>query len=150
MNIDQFGKYIVEPTLKELGLYSLEAVQLLVATALTESGLQYVKQLKGPALGLFQMEPETHDDIWGNYITYRNDLADKVSEIDMNCTANNMIWNLKYATVMARIHYLRVREPLPKMNDIDGMGRYWKKYYNTEEGKGEEEHFITKSSVIFN
>ena len=48
--------------------------------------------------------------------------------------------NLYYAVAMCRIHYYRVSEALP--NDLEGMARYWKKYYNTELGKGTVEEFI--------
>ena len=41
---------------------------------------------------------------------------------------------------MARIHYLRVPEKLP--DNLIGYSRYWKKYYNTEQGKGTEEEFV--------
>ena len=43
---------------------------------------------------------------------------------------------------MCRVHYYRVSEALPEENDIEGMARYWKKYYNTPLGAGTEEEFI--------
>src|SRR5260221_162978 len=54
-------------------------VELLLGTALQESGLTYRVQLGGgPARGLFQMEPNTHDDIWDNFLKYRVPLATAV------------------------------------------------------------------------
>ena len=45
---------------------------------------------------------------------------------------------------MTRIHYLRVPEKLPEANDVEGLARYWKKYYNTSAGKGTEKDFMLK------
>lgn len=70
------------------------------------------------------MEISTHDDIWSNYLKYRKELsntvllflsntnADKISELETND---------KYAAAMARIHYMRVAEPLPRAGDISGQ-----------------------------
>lgn len=52
-----------------------------------------------------------------------------------------LITNLAYATAMARVFYRRVKEALPAADDLDGMGRYWKKYYNTPLGRGTVEEF---------
>ena len=51
-------------------LVSQEAENLLMGTAAQESALgEYIRQLgNGPALGIFQMEPETFDDIVRNYL----------------------------------------------------------------------------------
>ena len=38
--------------------------------------------------------------------------------------------------------YYRTPDPLP-INDIPGMARMWKDYYNTHLGKGTVEEFIT-------
>jgi hypothetical protein len=137
--------YVIEPVLKDLGLYSPEAAQLLLATAAQESSLgEYLVQLgEGPALGIFQMEPNTHDDIYDNYLFYRPELRDSVEAFLFGGQPPefNLVSNLAYMTAMARIHYLRVPEALPALGDIAGMARYWKKFYNTSEGKGTEEEF---------
>ena len=44
-------------------------------------------------------------------------------------------YNLAYAVCMARIHYLRDPEPLPKKNDVWGLAEYYKRVWNTEAGK---------------
>ena len=43
---------------------------------------------------------------------------------------------------MARVHYLRVPQPLPAADDIDGLARYWKAHWNTREGAGTPERFV--------
>ena len=44
--------------------------------------------------------------------------------------------NAFFAAAMCRVHYRRVFESLPKLDDALGMATYWKKYYNTYAGKG--------------
>ena len=139
---EQFIELIIEPTLEDLGLYSTAASELVLGTCLQESQLRYLKQLgTGPALGVCQMEPATHDDLWANYLQYRGKLAAAVMDIG-GPDALDLIHNLKYAVAMCRVHYRRVREPLPQAGDLKRQAAYWKKYYNTNLGKGTEEEYI--------
>jgi len=144
IDIEQFRTLIVRPTLIDMGLHSEAAENLLIGTAVQESTLTYLKQIGGgPALGVYQMEPATHDDIWANYLAYRDDLADTVRELSWGePTAERMVWDLRYATAMARIHYKRVPEALPPANAISSLGAYWKDHYNTTLGAGTAQEFI--------
>jgi hypothetical protein len=150
INIDQFRNLIVRPTLEYMGLHSPAAEELLMGTAAQESGFVHIHQLgQGPALGLFQMEPATHDDIWNNYLRYQHDLAGKARDLvgaahrDMDAVkAEAMIGNLDYACAMCRIHYRRVKAALPGANDIDALGSYWKQHYNTTQGRGTVDEFV--------
>ena len=147
LDAKQLRELIVSPTLVHLGLYSVDAVELLINTALQESKLRWIQQLgRGPAVGLWQMEPVTHDDIWHNYLAYREELADKVRVLAIGTKkipdAAQMAGNLFYAAAMARIHYFRVAEALPFAGDIAGQASYWKRHYNTELGRGTVEEFM--------
>lgn len=150
MDVKQFNELIVIPTLKGIGLYSQSAAELVLGTAVYESGgLKYIKQLgKGPALGVCQMEPATHNDIWDNYLCYKYDLAANIllqSGMDMRKYSENsfikpysdvLIYNLRYAVAMCRVHYRRRKEALPEAGDYANQAVYYKKYYNTDLGKG--------------
>lgn len=147
LNILQFRLNVVRPVLQEIGAHSAAAENLVLGTALQESNLHYLRQLaEGPARGIFQMEPATHDDIWDNYLAYRRELADRVSGflVPERDRVEQLIWNLAYATAMCRIHYWRVPAPLPKATDVPGLAAYWKQYYNTPQGKGTEAEFTEK------
>lgn len=142
----QLRELIIKPTLDGLQMYSTEAEELLVFTCACESlGGTYLKQVKGPALGIYQMEPATYTDIWQNYIKNHGGV---VNLLTLNFACHNMplpermIYDLKFATAMARLHYRRRKEPLPKATDIEGIWEYYKKYYNTELGKAEKETSI--------
>ena len=124
----------------------MAAVNLLLGTAAVESQMgHYIHQIKGPALGIYQMEPRTHLDIWNNYLSYKRGTVSKILsklELTKRPKAERMIYDLQYATLMARFFYLRVKEQLPEEDDIGALANYWKKYYNTELGKGTPEKFV--------
>ena len=137
LDVEQFRDCVIKPSLQAIGLYSLPAEQLLLGTAVQESRLTYLKQLNGPALGIYQMEPNTYNDIWDNYLKYNSSLATKIGFHTLDKTdVNELVINLDYATIMCRLQYYRQSEKLPEKNDIEGFAMYWKKYYNTEKGKG--------------
>lgn len=139
---------IIRPTLQYLNLWSEAAENLLLGTAAQESALgTYIHQLgKGPALGIYQMEPNTHKDIHSNFLKYRDELRNKIANLAGYSPSGNaeddLVGNLYYATAMCRVHYLRVPKPLPAANNIEGLAAYWKKYYNTPLGAGTEQQFI--------
>lgn len=138
-------KALITSVLKELGLHSDNAVNLLMGTAAQESHLgKYRKQIGGgPALGIFQMEPATFNDIVKNYLRFKPGLTVKIEGVARVCRfhAEDIENNDLLAICMARVHYLRVSEAIP--SDVEGMARYWKKYYNTPLGKGTVEEFIS-------
>ena len=152
MNASHLRYYIVQPALESVGLWSEDAEALVMGTAAQESRLKYVRQLgNGPALGLFQMEPATHDDIWRNYLAYKPDLVEKIMlsiETELEPKAERMVWDLRYAAIMCRLHYMRVSEPLPGKDDIWAQAAYWKQYYNTPLGHGTKEEFVRNYRFI--
>lgn len=148
LDCSQFRSLILEPVLSKLQLYSKNAEELLVFTCAAESlGGTLLHQIKGPALGIFQMEPNTYTDIWVNYIRNRNKLATLMA-LNMGCSripeVERMIYDLHFAAAMARIHYARVIENLPDAANVDAIWDYYKKYYNTELGKAKKEDAVKK------
>lgn len=140
----QLRDLVICPTLQQLGLDSRAARNLLLGTAAVEShGGDYLQQLHGPALGIYQMEPRTHDDIWEHFLRQprRQALGERIFALHVIGGAEEMAWNLRYATAMARAHYLRVPEPLPDADDGWALGRYWKKHWNTYLGAGTVDQF---------
>ncbi|MCA9367010.1 hypothetical protein KC887_01955 [Candidatus Kaiserbacteria bacterium] len=141
----QLLEYVIRPTLELLGLGSPAAEQLLLGTAATESRMgRYLHQINGPALGIYQMEPTTHDDLIVNYLRFHKGLLQGITLLTSTyrgTAAKELIGNLNYATAMARAHYYRVAEALPAFGDIEGQAAYWKKYYNTTKGRGTATHY---------
>lgn len=143
---EQFMEFVIAPSLKEVGLYSDAAEYILLGTCCVESRLgTYLHQISGPALGVYQMEPATHLDLWENYLKYRPELSARVMKLippdewdaQDNCPSHNLlITDLRYATVMARILYRRSPEPLPAPGNWTQAAGVWKRVYNTTFGAG--------------
>ncbi len=148
MNVAQLKDCIIKPALTDLNLFSNDAMELLVFTCANESdGGTYIKQINGPALGIYQMEPKTYNDIWQNYILKKNNLCLQLLhnfDAARIPSEDRLIYDLRFATAMTRIYYARFPEPLPKMYDIDGMWNYYKKYYNTGLGKADYHVALSK------
>lgn len=146
---EQVRELIIKPVLDLIRQYSEDAIELLMFTCAVESnGGSYIHQVKGPALGIYQMEPATHNDIWQSFFKKRTDIQHVLClNLGINTYPNpeRMIYDLFYATAMARIHYLRVNEPLPSKDDIDAIWDYYKAFYNTPKGKAQK----TKSINIY-
>jgi len=145
---EQFRLRVIRPSLKRLGLHSRAAEMLLLGTALTESRLSVLVQKGGgPALGVYQIEPATHADIWRHYLAYRPVLAARVLTLAAGGLGRpgQLIWNLAYATALARLVYRRRPEPLPPAGDIPALAAYWKAHFNTAAGKGAAATFIKRA-----
>ena len=152
-NYQQFRQLIVAPAIKAINLYSQEDEDLLVGTCAQESrgGTYLFQQGKNPdlyaslqknilAVGPFQMEPRTHDDLWEHFILPNKKLNELCGTLT-KMPADTMVYNLYYATTMARLfYYFRAKEPTPKTLDL--QAQYYKKYYNTANGKATVEEYI--------
>ncbi len=141
IDIRQLRDLVVRPTLDAIGLGGPAAEELMIGTILQESGGgHWLHQLgAGPAIGICQMEPATHDDIWRNFLHSRSDLAGKVQRLMVEAQvgedgASEMAGNLYYAVAMARLVYARTPEPLPPAGDLAAQAAYYKRHYNTADG----------------
>jgi hypothetical protein len=137
----------IQTVLKPTGLYSTQAEELLMATCAQESLLgTYRKQVNGPALGIFQMEPEDHDDIWKNFLKYKVVLALDAKQLLNSFTggdppASLLETNDAYAIFMARVHYARCPKALPLATDLNGIWMYYKVNYNSLHGAATQAEF---------
>ena len=146
---------VIRPTLKRMGLsttgnpfWSPEAEDLLLGTAAHESmGFMHRRQMGGgPALGLWQMEPATHDDIWARYLS-ANGRALVVNGLrsllpsGVDPAARLLESNDIYACAMARIQYAR-STPFPIPKTLEEQAWYWDRWYNRNPEKGTPEEYV--------
>lgn len=151
MDAQVFHDYIMFPTLATMSKYgnfnynSAAARQLMLATAAQESHVgTYLKQVKGPALGPYQMEPPTLLDLYKNFATgerrvllHRFASPAELEEAPLIA----VVGNLHYATALARMNYRRFPAALPAFGDQKAMWAYYKKYWNSVLGAATEEDF---------
>lgn len=142
MQAKQLLDYIIKPTLKYMGgnYNSKNAQMLLLATAAIESDCgYYIKQINGPALGIWQMEPDTFHDIFNNCDAVRESgFGCKVSELrtdyELEDSPLSLITSPMYACAVARLKYSMDKAALPNHNEIFEIYKYYKKIYNTPLG----------------
>ena len=127
--------------------WSPVAEELLLGTAAKEShlgGLGLLQIGGGPAKGAWQMEPATEYDIWFNYLLFRDDLKNLVTQATglTGPDLYHLTYNPIYGAIMTRLHYLRVRDPLPPAHDIPAQAEYWDVHYNRNPEKGFPAEYI--------
>lgn len=123
--------------LKLPAINTLASRRLLFMTAAHESRFEYRTQIGGgPALGFYQIEPDTYHDLVKNFFEFRPILA-KYHDLMLGdfCPIYSLENRDIFATFIARLQYWRRPEPLPSATDIGGLAEYAKRYWNTEKGK---------------
>jgi hypothetical protein len=139
----QFLQIAVRPALAIMGpKYSTTAAeQLVMGTAAVESGFMWLKQHgTGPALGLFQMEPFTYNDLLHR-------MPDELRFVmhvlagDANPEPHFVAWNLRFGAAMCRLKYRDDKQPLPMPFAVGEMARTWKRCYNSVLGAGKPSDF---------
>jgi hypothetical protein len=146
MNKQQLTDLVIIPTLDEIpNGYSGEAVMAIqMIIAHESSGGESIAQNNGPALGLIQMEPATHDDVWkyGDSI-WRNAVnlgvitrAERI--LKKHPDSYRLVYDLRYNVFMARQKLFMAQGALP-LNAKD-MSVYLKKHWNGD-GKATPEKY---------
>jgi len=145
---------LIGRTLAEMGdkYASDDAIEQVLVTGIVESRYKYITQMgNGPAKGFYQIEPASCIDNLQHYLSHRPELMRKCAEASMvdvkhwqnydeKLWANILEKSIGAGIVHCRLKYWRVPKRLP--NTTEGKAKYWKKYYNTEGGKGTPEKWI--------
>lgn len=136
--------YIIKPSLAQLALIKPKADspasrQFMLAVAAIESRCgEYFKQLgNGPALGIWQVEPATSDDVYYNYLANRQDLLKCIESMKVEIWQTGVqqhIVSPMYNCAIARMCVYRQADPMPDFGDRDAMWSLYKKYFNSSKG----------------
>lgn len=143
--------YVIGPVCDRLELGGDAVEELLLGTAMQESGCgKYLHQRGGPALGVWQMEPATHDDIWLNFLKFRAPLAGAIAGFIFSGLpqSHQLIGNLYYACAMARMQYFRSPLKVPKAGDLEGQATMYKVVFNTVLGKATPEQYVANFRTL--
>ena len=139
---------LIALTLADIDMHSAAAVELLMLTSAQESHCgRYLQQVNGPALGIFQMEPATLIDLHNNFLKHKPELASKLRKVtpntqDPRIRRAHLQGNLLYQIITARLQYYRFPARLPAANDVVGLAKYYKQYWNTNAGRATVEEAI--------
>ena len=147
MNPQQLHDHIIKPTLEYMGgnYNSIEARFLLLCTAAIESDCgYYIKQVNGPALGIWQIEPKTDLDLWENSDVLRAGRVSKlIDRLSFFGNKQDLTVSPMYGCAMARLKYSMTPEPLPEYTgdaniDLRAFYDYYAKFYHGVDKDGKE------------
>lgn len=139
---------VIQPTLQQLGVTSAAAEQLLLATAYHQSGLG--KQLQSKqGLGIFDITPEQHTEVWDHYLAKDCDLASQVRGMASQhefpkAPHSELICNLRYATAIAWMLFQYHGVKIPDVADPCMMARCWQKVFGNQSGSGAETEYFAQ------
>ena len=145
----QFVEGIIRPANEALGLGSAEAEQIMLGTALQESGLRNIPQEHGPALGYFQDEPEDFNDLFKNFLEYQPMLEERLLSLlpaHIMPSSADLIPYPIFAAGVCRLHYKRAPGALPLT--LEEQAAYYKQHYNTAGGAATTQEYLTKWNSI--
>tara|TARA_R100000278_G_scaffold2675_2_gene5207 strand:+ start:22367 stop:22825 length:459 start_codon:yes stop_codon:yes gene_type:complete len=128
--------------------YSKEAMELVFETGNAETGYRHLEQMgNGPAKSFWQIEINTINDNWENYISYRKPLIEQLYKLGYieDDPVFSVTSNIAVAIAMCRIYYYRQPGAIPKTPE--GRANYWKKFFNTEGGKGTPKHYLEANKL---
>jgi hypothetical protein len=151
---------VIRPTFSRIGLSGKAAEELLLGTALVESGtlgFRLFQAGSGSAMSPWQIKPETHRLIWrwlwskaGPSLPFgvlslawegREDI--RTGKVDAHQTLlPELPFNLRLACAEARCLYRSIPYLLPAAGDYAAQARYWKRWYNTPKGRGDPARYV--------
>ena len=147
-------KEIVEYSLYKLDCYSDDALALVVRTGMAESGYRALRGYgeSNPAIGFWQIEPATLHDMIKNYLMYRTQYTQALKDLGMKFKGDDIemsvMSNMAVQAALCRLHYRRDKDPIPSWDNLEGQASYWKRVYNTVEGRGTVEHFMKANNDV--
>ena len=134
--LDELRQLVIRPTLKQLRAWSQGMENLLLGTAAQESQLGFhLKQGRRHGLGIYQIQPHTHREIWDEYLINHPTLASKVrglaSQRDfLDHPHSELATNLRYATAIAWLIYRSAKVYKVDETDVTNMARLWRQYFH--------------------
>lgn len=134
--------YLTTAVTMDMDRHSDEATLAIMQIIAHESngGKHWEQMGGGPALGVIQMEPTTHDSVWDN--------SDSIHLLSQKMCVPRGLDKLRtsamYNIFMARCYLLMDPDPLPK--DPTSMSYYLKKYWNSEGGAANQLDYYYKWS----
>ena len=139
---------IIRPALQLSYLWDENSEMLVFLTGIAESGYTNLKQVSGPALSYWQIEPDTH--------TFLKEYLEKPERVNLKSrilsacemiilpSHHQLVYNMRYAAIMCRVRYLNAKPCIPFWNDAVGMAEYHAKWYNRG-GKAD----VEKNTILF-
>lgn len=136
-------KYIIKPTIIEIGLDRPNAAALVHGTFMAETNYDHIMQIGAPKLGAFGLGQCETPTLIDHFVWLRNGFNKGLLERIMKACnlaeipkdASILQWHIKLAVCICRVDYWRVKSPIPE--DAIGLSRLHKTAYNSMLGKAD-------------
>ena len=136
------GKDIVSGISDDLNMIFPNDHGIMKRTACVESA--YGKTYRPNSGGIWQVDKEGFDGTQD--VSSHPQLSNKFAKIMKHYNINwrdvtyNQLETPIFSGIAARLYYSNIADPIP--TDIRAQAAYWKKYYNTDKGAGDECRFL--------
>jgi hypothetical protein len=139
---------VIIPALQAISLADKNGIAIVWATGMVETNYEaLVQHPVAKAFGFWQCENIAHISN-KQFLTARPNalllqrILAATYRYSLPSDDNALIWDLRYAAIMCRVHYLRMPGELPDVSNPGAVYQYYKKYYNTSEGAATYERDI--------
>lgn len=111
VDAEHLKERVIQPTLKYLGAWTPAHEQFLLSAVIDAPELGLFSP-RNDGLGIFQITPRQHRDIWDNYLAFNPDLASRVRGLAsqrafLSDPDSELQTNLSYCTAIAWLLYDR-------------------------------------------
>lgn len=126
---------VINEALDKLGETSSVACQLLIGTAKTEGWRASNHSFENEALGVFQITPSTHQEVWDQCLAFFPEQASTIRGMASQRTFleaphQELVVNIRYATAIAWSIYCYQGLILPRQVTKLSLARLWQQYYD--------------------
>ena len=134
----EFLQYVIQPTLRQLGVQSEGAEQLLRATAHRQSGLCKHLQFRN-GIGVYGISEQQHREVWDHYLAFDSDLASQIrgmaSQHEFPKAPHlELATNLSYATAIAWMIYRYRKAYIPDIFNAQDLSKCWRDCFLERQG----------------
>lgn len=121
---------------------------MIYETACAETGAGNIKDTTLQAgMGLTQFDIGSFYFIRKKSKRFRKKIKDELGVDIDKVEWGDLRYNSFLSLLFTRLFYLNIKENIPK--ELKDRAKYWKKYFNTYEGKGTVEHYIQMVATYY-
>ena len=123
---NELRNHVIKPALEYLGADSKDAEALLLSFALLAARYRS----DDDRLGIYQISPLQHRQIWDDYLAFHPDLASEIRALAsqrwfLENPERELITNLAYATAIAWMLFSISGQTLPEAGDVNAQVQVW-------------------------
>lgn len=136
MDVEDFGRYIVKPTLQCIGFYSKANYILLLGTPIIESQLSLLHNNSlGPKFGVYSISEHAYKDAWCYLNRYDHKRLKEtcLAACFYDCwpSSDALCHNLRWACIVAYLRYHQANGSIKDEDDEREYAEFFKKHWRS-------------------